>query len=53
VARIGAPMTAQLGLIGPVSVLFLAAWLLDEPITSMQLLGTVFVLTGAVVLGRR
>lgn len=53
VARIGAPMTAQLGLIGPVSVLFLAAWLLDEPITSMQLVGTAFVLTGAVVLGRR
>jgi len=53
VARIGAPMTAQLGLIGPVSVLFLAAWLLGEPITSMQLVGTVFVLTGAVVLGRR
>lgn len=53
VARIGAPMTAQLGLIGPVSVLFLAAWLLDEPITAVQLLGTIFVLAGAVVLGRR
>jgi len=53
VARIGAPMTAQLGLIGPVSVLFLAAWLLDEPITAIQLAGTVFVLAGAVVLGRR
>lgn len=53
VARIGAPMTAQLGLLGPVSVLFLAAWLLDEPITLMQLLGTAFVLAGAVVLSRR
>jgi drug/metabolite transporter (DMT)-like permease len=53
IARIGAPMTAQLGLLGPISVLFLAAWLLDEPITSMQLVGTAFVLTGAVVLGRR
>ena len=53
VARIGAPMTAQLGLIGPVSVLFLAAWLLGEPITALQLVGTAFVLTGAVVLGRR
>jgi len=53
VARIGAPMTAQLGLIGPVSVLFLAGWLLDEPITALQLLGTAFVLAGAMVLGRR
>ncbi|MEO6985364.1 MAG: DMT family transporter [Paralcaligenes sp.] len=53
VARIGAPMTAQLGLLGPVSVLFLANWTLDEPITFLQLLGTLFALTGAVVLGRR
>ncbi|HEY9278747.1 MAG TPA: DMT family transporter [Eoetvoesiella sp.] len=53
VARIGAPMASQLGLLGPVSVLFLAGWILDEPITSLQLVGTAFVLTGAVVLGRR
>lgn len=53
VARIGAPMTAQLGLLGPVSVLFLANWILGEPITSLQLLGTVFALVGAVVLARR
>lgn len=53
VARIGAPLTSQLGLIGPVSVLFLAAWLLDEPITALQLVGTAFVLTGIIVLGRR
>lgn len=52
VARIGAPMTSQLGLLGPVSVLFLAAWILGEPITSLQLAGTVFVLSGMVVLGR-
>ncbi|KAA0910704.1 DMT family transporter [Pusillimonas sp. ANT_WB101] len=53
VARIGAPMTAQLGLLGPVSVLFLAAWLLGEPITTLQLLGTVITLSGAVVLSKR
>jgi drug/metabolite transporter (DMT)-like permease len=52
VARIGAPLTAQLGLLGPVSVLFLAAWLLGEPITGLQLVGTAFTLAGAVVLGR-
>lgn len=53
VARIGAPLTAQLGLIGPVSVLFLAAWFLGEPITPLQLVGTAFVLAGVIVLGRR
>jgi len=53
VARVGAPMTAQLGLIGPVSVLFLAAWILDEPITALQLLGTAVALGGALVLARR
>jgi drug/metabolite transporter (DMT)-like permease len=46
-------MSAQMGLIGPVSVLFLANWFLNEPITLMQLLGTAFVLSGAMVLSRR
>lgn len=53
VERIGAPMAAQLGLIGPVSILFLAYWFLDEPITLLQLGGTALVLTGAMVLSRK
>lgn len=53
IARIGAPLTSQLGLLGPVSVLFLAGWILGEPITTLQLVGTAFVLAGAVALGRR
>lgn len=53
VERIGAPMAAQLGLIGPVSILFLAYWFLGEPITLLQIGGTVLVLTGAMVLGRK
>lgn len=52
VAYIGAPLASQLGMIGPVSVLFLAWWILDEPITLLQLGGTVLVLTGMLVLGR-
>src|SRR5690606_13660838 len=52
VARVGAPMTSQLGMVGPVSILFLAWWLLDEPITTLQVLGTLFVLTGMLVLGK-
>lgn len=50
VALIGAPTASLLGMAGPVSVLFLAAWLLDEPITVWQLGGTVLVLCGIVVL---
>jgi len=55
VALIGAPTASLLGMVGPVSVLFLAAWLLDEPITVWQLGGTVLVLCGILVLmgGRR
>ncbi|MCX5590515.1 DMT family transporter [Alcaligenes endophyticus] len=53
VERVGASMSAQLGLLGPVSVLFLASWFLHEPITAVQLVGTAFVLAGAMVLSRR
>jgi drug/metabolite transporter (DMT)-like permease len=54
VSRIGPPMAAQLGMLGPVSVLFLAFWFLGEPITSWQLAGTALVLAGVFVLtGRR
>lgn len=50
VALIGAPTASLLGMVGPVSVLFLAAWLLDEPITVWQLAGTALVLFGVFVL---
>lgn len=50
VALIGAPTAALLGMLGPVSVLFLAAWILGEPITLWQLAGTVLVLAGVFVL---
>lgn len=54
VALIGAPTASLLGMVGPVSVLFLAAWFLGEPITAWQLVGTALVLTGVLVLvGKR
>lgn len=52
VGRIGAPMTSLLGLVGPVSVLFLAWWLLGEPITAIQIVGTLVSLVGVIVLTR-
>ena len=46
IARVGAPVASLAGMIGPVSVLFLAAWLLGEPVTPIQLAGTALVLSG-------
>ena len=53
VARIGAGNAAQAGMIGPVSTLFLAWWLLAEPLTSLQLTGTALVMTGIFLLSTR
>jgi drug/metabolite transporter (DMT)-like permease len=40
-------------MIGPVSTLFLAHWILDEPITTVQLMGTALVLTGIYLLSTK
>ena len=50
VSLIGAPTASLLGMVGPVSVLFLASWFLDEPVTAWQLAGTALVLAGVFVL---
>ena len=50
VARIGAPLASQAGLIGPVSTLLLGFWLLGEPITAWQLAGGVLVMVGMYLL---
>lgn len=53
VARIGAPTASLAGMIGPVSTLFLAAIILAEPITGVQLAGTALVLAGIYLLSRK
>lgn len=53
VARIGAPSASQAGMVGPVSTLFLGAWLLDEPITLWQSAGCALVMSGMYVLSAR
>jgi len=53
VARIGAPMASQAGMIGPVSTLALAFWLLGEPVTGVQLAGSALVLGGMYLLSAR
>ncbi|HEY0501857.1 MAG TPA: DMT family transporter [Lysobacter sp.] len=52
VARLGAGTAAQLSVLGPVSLVFLGAWLLGEPITAIQLIGTTVVLGGVLLLTR-
>jgi drug/metabolite transporter (DMT)-like permease len=52
VERIGAALTAQTGMLGPLSTIALSVWLLHEPFTSSLLLGTLFVLGGIYVLAR-
>lgn len=52
VERIGAPLSTQLGLIGPISLLFLAWLFLDDPITLWDWVGTLIVLASLYILGR-
>lgn len=46
IKRLGASKASLLGTIGPVSTLLLAYWFLDEPVTWLQIAGSVLVLLG-------
>ena len=52
IARIGPSATAQMSFTGPLALLFLGWWLLDEQVTGWQLLGSAIVLLGVLVLTR-
>lgn len=53
VRRIGASLTAQVSLLGPVSTIVLGLWLLGEPLGPWQSAGTVLVVAGVLLLGRQ
>ena len=53
VQRLGASTAAQVGMIGPLSTLWMAAAWLDEPVTPALVVGTLTVLAGVVWLGRQ
>jgi len=53
VARIGPASSAQAGMVGPVSTLFLGAVILREPVTGIQLAGTALVLTGIYLISKK
>jgi drug/metabolite transporter (DMT)-like permease len=52
IERIGATLTAQTGMIGPLSTLILGVWLLGEPFNAWIAAGTALVLAGVWLLAR-
>ncbi|MEJ4046898.1 DMT family transporter [Erwinia sp. SLM-02] len=53
VFRIGAARAVLIGLLGPVLTIFFSWWLLNEPISVEQMVGTVLVICGLLVVIRR
>jgi drug/metabolite transporter (DMT)-like permease len=52
VRYLGAATAAQVGMAGPLSTIWMAAWWLDEPVTIQLMLGTAAILGGIVMLTR-
>ncbi|MCH8856331.1 MAG: DUF599 family protein [Proteobacteria bacterium] len=53
IARIGAPLAAQVGMVGPMSTLLMGYAILGEPMNAWIALGTLLVLGGVFLVGRR
>ena len=53
IQRLGAGPVSQMGMVGPVATVGLSYWILGEPITGLQVLGTALVIVGIVVLSRQ
>jgi drug/metabolite transporter (DMT)-like permease len=53
IERVGSPIAAQTGMIGPIATIFLGAWYLGEPITAPQLVGTAVVIAGMFILSKK
>jgi drug/metabolite transporter (DMT)-like permease len=52
IERIGSTLTAQAGMVGPLSTITMGVWFLGEPFTPMILLGTALVLAGVWLLAQ-
>jgi len=52
IERIGAPLTAQTGMVGPLSTISMGVLVLGEPFTGWTVVGTLFVLAGIWMLAR-
>jgi drug/metabolite transporter (DMT)-like permease len=52
IEKVGASLASQMGMIGPVSTILLSVWLLDEPLTTPVVIGTVLVMGGVWLLAK-
>jgi drug/metabolite transporter (DMT)-like permease len=52
IERIGAPLTAQTGMIGPLSTILMGVFILGEPLNVWIIAGTVLVLGGVYLVSR-
>lgn len=52
IARIGAPLSAQVGMVGPMSTVLMSVFILGEPMNAWIALGTLLVLGGVFLIGR-
>jgi drug/metabolite transporter (DMT)-like permease len=52
IERVGASLTSQMGMVGPLSTILLSVWLLDEPFTLWFAGGTALVISGVWLLTR-
>jgi drug/metabolite transporter (DMT)-like permease len=50
IGMVGANNSGIIGFVGPVWTIFLANWVLGEPITFLQMVGTVIVLAGVALI---
>jgi drug/metabolite transporter (DMT)-like permease len=53
IARIGAPLTSQVGMVGPMSTVLMGYAILGEPMNAWVALGTVLVLGGVFLVSRK
>jgi len=53
IARIGAPLSSQVGMVGPMSTVLMGYAILGEPMNGWIALGTVLVLAGVFFVGRK
>jgi drug/metabolite transporter (DMT)-like permease len=51
IARIGAPLSSQVGMVGPMSTILMGVLILGEPMNAWIVLGTVLVMAGVFLVG--
>lgn len=53
IARIGAPLSSQVGMVGPMSTILMGVFILDEPMNAWIVLGTALVMVGVFLVTAR